>query len=106
MPRIPWADAASLRKLAEESVTRGATVRARRDMAHARLVHELEVHAAELELQNEALRETQREIEASRAAYRNLFDLAPVAYVSVDRSGRIDAANGQSGLASRAARGA
>jgi PAS domain S-box-containing protein len=93
MPRITWSDRVGLRKLAEESITKGHVTRAGREMAYARLVHELDVHAAELEMQNDALREAQRDLEASRAEYRSLFELAPMAYVAIDKEGRISAAN-------------
>ena len=93
MPKVPWNDPSALRKLAEESLAQDSAGRFRREMAYARIVHELDVHAAELEMQNEALREAQRELEASRAEYRSLFELAPVAYVTIDGDGRITAAN-------------
>ncbi|MHB8974963.1 MAG: MEDS domain-containing protein, partial [Pirellulaceae bacterium] len=58
-----------------------------------RLVHELEVHQIELELQNEELRRTQSEIEASKARYFDLYDLAPVGYFTVSHNGMILEAN-------------
>jgi len=57
------------------------------------MFRELRVHQIQLELQNEELLEAQREIEVSRARYLDLYDLAPVAYVTLDRAGTIIEAN-------------
>jgi PAS domain S-box-containing protein len=58
-----------------------------------RLVHELEVHQVELELQNEELRASRLEAEAARDRYAQLFDFAPVGYFVVDAEGAILAVN-------------
>src|SRR5208283_901385 len=58
-----------------------------------KVVHELQVHQIELEMQNDELHRTQVELEATREKYFDLFDLAPVGYVSIDEKGIILEAN-------------
>ena len=58
-----------------------------------RLVHELQVHQIELEMQNEALREAHTHIEESLERYSELFDFAPVAYFTLDMDGGIHQTN-------------
>jgi PAS domain S-box-containing protein len=52
-------------------------------------LHELQVHQIELEMQNEELRRAQEELEAARARYFDLFDLAPIGYFTVSEAGLI-----------------
>jgi len=58
-----------------------------------RLLHELRVHQIELEIQNRTLREAQDQLETSRERYVELFDFAPMAYLTVEVDGRILEAN-------------
>jgi two-component system, sensor histidine kinase PdtaS len=58
-----------------------------------RLVHELRVYQVELELQNEELRATRAKAEESLAQYLDLYEFAPVPYLTVDLKGRVLKAN-------------
>jgi PAS domain S-box-containing protein len=57
------------------------------------VLHELRVHQIELEMQNEELRRTQQELQASREKYFDLYDMAPAGYVSINEKGIIFEAN-------------
>jgi two-component system, NtrC family, sensor kinase len=60
---------------------------------YQQLVHELQVHQIELEMQNEELRMTQEQLGESLEKYSDLFDFAPVGYVTTNTEGRILEAN-------------
>ncbi len=55
----------------------------------ARLVHELQVHQIELQMQNEVLAETLSQCETLRMKYQDLYDFAPVSYLTLSTMGGI-----------------
>lgn len=57
------------------------------------LIYELNVHQMELEIQNQELREAQVELAHTRDRYANLYEFAPVGYVSLEKNGEIVEAN-------------
>lgn len=58
-----------------------------------RLIHELQVHKVELEIQNEELRKAQSEIERSRSRYADLYDFGPAGHYIFDQTGLVKELN-------------
>jgi PAS domain S-box-containing protein len=58
-----------------------------------RVVHELEVHQVELQMQNQELLDAQAALTTARDRYASLFDRAPVAYLVLDHAGTVIEAN-------------
>ncbi|HEU4430458.1 MAG TPA: ATP-binding protein [Myxococcota bacterium] len=89
------APARSLRRLAESKLAGGAAVDIEKltpDEVRG-FVHELEVHRVELELQNLQLAEAQVASEEAKERYRQLYESAPIGYLTLDLEGAITAAN-------------
>ncbi|SMO37922.1 PAS domain S-box-containing protein [Saccharicrinis carchari] len=57
------------------------------------LIHELKQQQKALELQNEELRQKQREISDLKQEYENLYELASIAYISINAKGIITRVN-------------
>jgi diguanylate cyclase (GGDEF)-like protein/PAS domain S-box-containing protein len=95
MPTTP--EARALRQRAENKLKQrldanhNAAERSPADMLHA--LHELSVHQIELEIQNDELRRSQLALEISRADYTDLYDQAPVGYVTLNDTGHMLQAN-------------
>ncbi|MGZ9257524.1 MAG: ATP-binding protein, partial [Candidatus Binatia bacterium] len=83
-----------LREKAVRQITRLAQERGSLlDAGVSELVHELQVHQIELEMQNEELQRSQSELAAAKNKYFDLYELAPVGYATLDRLGTIQEIN-------------
>lgn len=88
-------EASELRRKAEDSMqTDPAEMPLPRNQAETlRVLHELQIHQIELEMQNAELRQARDEAERALEMYSDLYDFAPVGYLTFDRDGLIRAAN-------------
>jgi signal transduction histidine kinase len=82
-----------LRNLAKKVLPLTAASNDTKDSDVWKLVHELQIHQVELEMQNEELHRAQTELEASRGRLSDLYDFAPVGYLTLDNKGKILEAN-------------
>ena len=88
---MDFTDAKMLRKIAEEKLKekQKKSKVSQNETDVKKLVHELQVHQIELELQNEELRQAYETTEAALKKYTMLFDLAPVGYFTLNTEGAI-----------------
>ena len=84
-------EAETLRQKAEELLKRKSS-RPGLPQSHIdalKLIHELEVHQVELEIQNEELRLTRTAAQDAAEKYTELYDFAPSGYFSLSKKGEI-----------------
>ena len=84
----------TLRKRADEFVNKNSSAVKKiipKDIQN--LIEELRVHQVELKIQNEELQRAQMELEAARNRYSDLYEFAPVGYITVSEQGLILEAN-------------
>jgi hypothetical protein len=88
---MDFTNAEMLRKKAEEKLKeqlkKSTALKNETDVK--KLVHELQVHQIELEMQNDELRQAYETTEAALKKYTMLFDLAPVGYFTLNKEGAI-----------------
>lgn len=86
-----FTDAPMLRKKAEERLREQEQTKAGAIMEAdlKKLLHELQVHQIELQMQNEELVQAYEKAEATLKKYTMLYDLAPVGFFILDADGSI-----------------
>jgi PAS domain S-box-containing protein len=87
-------DPEALRRDAEKKLaTLKERTAATEDRTPEEIIHELQVHQVELEIQNEALRDAHLALELSWDKYIDLYEFAPVGYLTLSKTAIIEDAN-------------
>ena len=88
-------DAADLRRRAEKRLKTLKTKKmaARSGAGSSRIAHELDVHQVELAMQKEELQRARADLEAGLERYNELYDFAPMGYLTIDHDGTIQKTN-------------
>ena len=93
-PKKMSQDFKNLRRQAEERLRgKAGDVSGKALDVAQKLIHGLEVHQIELEMQNGELRRTQMKLVESRDKYHELYDFAPVGYFTLNKEARIRQVN-------------
>jgi CRP-like cAMP-binding protein len=80
---------ATLRKRAMARLLQTPPAASNSPCDNGKLLHELQVHQVELEMQIEELNHAYEEADALRSNYADIYDFAPVAYFTLDASGYV-----------------
>ncbi|TAK62869.1 EAL domain-containing protein [Methylobacter sp.] len=88
-----FTDTDNLRRRAEQQLIQQQSTVPCFEVDAKKLLHELQVHRIELEIQNEELLIAQTEVEESLKRYTELYDMAPVGYLTLGRDGAIHQIN-------------
>jgi PAS domain-containing protein len=86
-----FTDDQMLRRKAEEQLKQKQEKKSKPVLENdaVKLLHELQVHQIELEMQNEELREANLTAETALKKYTMLYDFAPMGYFTLDQDGSI-----------------
>jgi PAS domain S-box-containing protein len=83
-----------LRDVAEKKLGKSRDVTQEfKDKTPEEIIHELQVHQIELEMQNHELRRIQLELEQSRDKFQSLYDFSPAGYFTLTHNGIIKDVN-------------
>lgn len=90
-PKNSNSDSADLRRRAEEHISKAQSSPPEQQLDDdaRKLLHELQVHQIELELQNEALSVTKAEVEELVEKYQSLYNFAPSGFITLSEQGEI-----------------
>lgn len=90
-----FTDAQMLRKKAEEQIKlkQKSASQASKETDAKKLLHELQVHQIELEMQNDELQKAYETAEEALKKYTMLYDLAPMGYFTLEKDGTINELN-------------
>jgi len=88
-PSRPRPNPANVRHRAEARLLQSPHPEPKTAWDNAQLVHELQVHQIELEMSNEELRHAYEESDNLRERYADIYDFAPVGYLTLDALGVI-----------------
>jgi PAS domain S-box-containing protein len=89
---VKFSTAADLRRNAEERL-KAQKRTPQSDTDTQKLIHELQVHQIELDMQNEELSLSRANMESALERYTDLYDFAPVSFFTLDRHGIIIQSN-------------